>query len=82
MYLGQIFLFALGSALCGAATSLNFLIAGRGSYKNPRIRFVIDVPPLVVQGLGAGGIAASTQIIISDLVPLQERGPYNGLIAM
>lgn len=29
--LGLLALFAIGSALCGAATSLNFLIAGRGS---------------------------------------------------
>ena len=36
----------------------------------------------VVQGIGAGGIASLTQIIISDLVPLKERGAFNGLIAM
>ena len=36
----------------------------------------------VVQGIGAGGIASLTQIIISDLVPLKERGSFNGLIAM
>lgn len=37
---------------------------------------------IAVQGVGAGGIASLTQIIISDLVPLQERGTYNGLIAL
>ena len=35
-----------------------------------------------VQGLGGGGIASMTHIILSDLVPLQERGLFNGLIAM
>lgn len=61
----SILIFAIGSALCGAAPSMNFLIAGRA-----------------VQGLGGGGIASMTHIILSDLVPLQERGLFNGLIAM
>ncbi|KAJ6458426.1 iron permease [Mycena vitilis] len=61
----SIMIFAVGSALCGAATSLNFLIAGRA-----------------VQGLGAGGLASLCHIILSDLVPLKERGVFNGLIAI
>ncbi|THH07858.1 hypothetical protein EW146_g9180 [Bondarzewia mesenterica] len=63
--LASLLLMAIGSALCGAATSMNFLIAGR-----------------TVQGLGGGGIASTTAIIISDLVPLHERGVYNGLIGI
>ena len=35
-----------------------------------------------IQGIGAGGISSLTQIIISDLVPLHERGTYNGLISL
>ena len=35
-----------------------------------------------LQGAGAGGINALTQIILSDLVTLQERGKYNGLIGL
>ena len=35
-----------------------------------------------VQGLGGGGISTTTAIIVSDLVPLKERGVYNGLIGM
>ncbi|KAF7356272.1 Efflux pump FUS6 [Mycena venus] len=61
----SIVIFAVGSAVCGAATSLNFLIAGRA-----------------VQGLGAGGLASLCHIILSDLVPLEERGVFNGLIAI
>ncbi|TFY81266.1 hypothetical protein EWM64_g2741 [Hericium alpestre] len=64
--LGAILVFAAGSAVCGAAKSMGALIAGRGK----------------CQGLGGGGIAALTHIILSDLVPLQERGMFNGLIAM
>ncbi|KAJ7889221.1 iron permease [Mycena leptocephala] len=61
----SIALFCLGSALCGAATTMNFLIGGR-----------------TVQGLGAGAITALTQIIIADLVPLTERGVFNGIMAL
>ncbi|KAL0954049.1 hypothetical protein HGRIS_005201 [Hohenbuehelia grisea] len=63
--LGSLLFFALGSALCGAASSMNFLIAGR-----------------TVQGVGGGGIASLTQIILSDLVPLRERGVFNGFIGI
>ena len=35
-----------------------------------------------IHGAGAGGILSSTQIILSDLVTLQERGAYNGLIGL
>lgn len=51
--------FVLGSGICGGATNMTTLIAGR-----------------VVQGIGAGGINVLTQIIVSDLVPLAERGGY------
>ena len=33
-----------------------------------------------VQGMGGGGILNLSGIIISDLVPLAERGPFQGLI--
>ncbi|PPQ80060.1 hypothetical protein CVT25_001489 [Psilocybe cyanescens] len=35
-----------------------------------------------IQGLGGGGILSLTNIILADLVPLQERGVYNGLIGV
>ncbi|KAF9062261.1 iron permease [Rhodocollybia butyracea] len=35
-----------------------------------------------VQGLGAGAITALIQIIIADLVPLKERGSFNGIMAL
>ncbi|KAJ7641556.1 iron permease [Roridomyces roridus] len=63
--LSAIALFCVGSALCGAATSMNFLIGGR-----------------TVQGLGAGATTALIQIIIADLVPLKERGSFNGVMAL
>ncbi|KAJ7183522.1 major facilitator superfamily domain-containing protein [Mycena filopes] len=63
--LGALFCFALGSVLCGAAPTMNFLIAGR-----------------TVQGLGAGGLTSLTQIVLSDMVPLRDRGTFNGLIGL
>ncbi|KAN0135475.1 MFS general substrate transporter [Lactarius tabidus] len=63
--LSALFLFALGSTISGAASSMNMLIAGR-----------------TVQGLGAGAITSSVQIVISDLVTLRERGTFSGLLAL
>ncbi|KAH9956871.1 iron permease [Russula dissimulans] len=63
--LSAILLFALGSTTCGAASSMNMLVAGR-----------------VVQGLGAGAISSTMQIILSDLVTLRERGTFTGLMAL
>jgi MFS family permease len=33
-----------------------------------------------VQGIGAGSIMGLTQIVISDIVSLEERGKYSGFI--
>lgn len=57
--------FAVGSAVCGAAQSMNMLIAGR-----------------TVQGMGSGGILALTEIVLADLVPLAERGAYQGMFGL
>ncbi|KAG2143358.1 MFS general substrate transporter [Suillus cothurnatus] len=59
---GCILMFLIGSALCGAAQSMTWLIISRA-----------------VQGIG-GGIFQLVQITISDIVPLQERGKYTGLL--
>ncbi|KAJ7598423.1 iron permease [Mycena floridula] len=63
--LGSIVLFALGSALAGAAQNMNMLIAAR-----------------TIQGIGAGSIENMVEIITSDLVPLAERGLYQGIIGL
>ncbi|KAJ3019302.1 hypothetical protein NUW54_g122 [Trametes sanguinea] len=63
--LGSLAVFIVGSAISGAAQSMNMLIAGRA-----------------VHGAGAGGITTLSQIILSDLVTLRERGTYNGLFGL
>ncbi|KAI0293081.1 major facilitator superfamily domain-containing protein [Russula brevipes] len=55
--------FLLGSALCGAAQSLTWLIICRA-----------------IQGIGGGGLIQLVQIVISDIVSLQDRGKYGGLV--
>ncbi|KAH9902441.1 iron permease [Cubamyces lactineus] len=59
-----VLVFALGSALSGAAQNMSMLIAGR-----------------TIQGLGGGGCIATTEIIYADMVPLPERGKFQGIIA-
>ncbi|KAI0089381.1 major facilitator superfamily domain-containing protein [Irpex rosettiformis] len=58
-------LFALGSALCGCAQNMSWLIAAR-----------------TIQGAGGGALQSLAGIIISDLVPLQQRGMYNSFIGL
>jgi MFS family permease len=82
--LGALAFFALGSALCGAAPSMQFLIAGRGSPDFPlRIFQEFNLPTCAaVQGLGSGGIISLSQIILADMVTLRERGLFNGLTGL
>ncbi|KJA23787.1 hypothetical protein HYPSUDRAFT_39633 [Hypholoma sublateritium FD-334 SS-4] len=56
-------IFLIGSALCGAAQNIVWLVVSRA-----------------VQGIGGGGIMQLVNITISDIVPLEERGKYGGLI--
>jgi MFS family permease len=79
--------FALGSVVCGSAHNLNIFILGRGTYE-PHLTLAFPLtrtrtPALLAfQGVGAGGIIVIGQIIIGDLVPLQERGNFNGIFAV
>lgn len=81
--LGSIFFFALGSALAGAAQSMNMLIAARStSYYYFVVEFFELIAIIAVQGIGGGGIINLCQIIVSDLVSLQERGVYQGILGL
>jgi MFS family permease len=80
--LTSLVLFALGSTICGAASNMNMLIAGRGISCLPCRSVCTQMHLEAVQGLGAGAVASLVQIIFSDLVTLRERGTYTGLIAV
>ncbi|KAI0759674.1 iron permease [Trametes elegans] len=62
--LSFILIFAVGSAVAGAAQNMNMLIAGRA-----------------IQGFGGGGCISITEIIYADMVPLPERGKFQGIVA-
>lgn len=81
--MGSILLFAIGSALAGAAQTMTMLIIARSTLRKPIVhcRYLMTCL-LAVQGLGGGGIINLAEIITSDLVPLAERGLYQGLIAL
>ncbi|KAJ7063414.1 MFS general substrate transporter [Mycena amicta] len=55
--------FLIGSALCGAAQTMTWLVVCRA-----------------VQGIGGGGIMQLVNITISDIVSLEDRGKFVGLI--
>ncbi|KAI0317274.1 iron permease [Amylostereum chailletii] len=63
--LGALLVFTLGSALAGAAQTMDWLVAAR-----------------TLSGLGAGVIGATGVIIMADVVPLKERGTFNGLFGL
>ena len=81
-----LFLFGLGSALCGAAQNIPMLIGGRSMSLLPCIVFrsslaLTNVLP-AIQGMGGGCIVSLTTIVISDLVPLKDRGSVNGMLGL
>ena len=56
-------MFVVASALCGAATSMTWLIGWRA-----------------VQGFGAGALMVTAMALIADVIPLRERGKYQGAL--
>ncbi len=63
VYQASVIVFVAGSALSGAAQSMDWLIAARA-----------------VQGFGAGGITVTATALIGEVIPLRERGRYQGAL--
>lgn len=61
IYLMAVVLFVAASALCGAATSMGWLIGARA-----------------LQGIGGGAMMVTSMAIIGDIIPLADRGKYQG----
>jgi MFS family permease len=78
--------FALGSALAGAAQNMDMMIAARSKpKKNHFLRPSSSNSSsilIAIQGIGGGGILNLTEIVVSDLVPLAERGIFQGFFGM
>ncbi|KAJ7174690.1 iron permease [Mycena filopes] len=62
--------------LCIAFFALGSALAGASQ------RMSMLIGARAVQGIGGGGILALTQILVADLVPLSERGLFQGLIGV
>lgn len=56
-------IFIIGSALCGLADGMTWLIASRA-----------------LQGVGAGGLTVTATALIADIIPLRERGKFQGAL--
>lgn len=83
MMLGSLAMFALGSALCGAAQNINWLIAARStSLPSTLVPLYNAQSHIAIQGAGGGGLLSLTSIILSDMVTLKERAMYNALIGL
>ena len=81
--LASVGLFFVGSALAGAAQNMNMLIAARSEFLQPcELSRSAHAPGrAAVQGIGSGGILNLSEIIVSDLVPLAERGMFMGIVS-
>jgi len=83
--LASLFIFAVGGAMGGAAPNMRVLIVARSKWNSAEAMVYLIITGCLataIQGIGGGGIASLTQIILSDLVPLQERGIFSSLIGM
>ncbi|KAK9354063.1 major facilitator superfamily domain-containing protein [Lipomyces doorenjongii] len=63
--LAAIVVFEIGSATCGAATSMDMLIGGR-----------------IIAGIGGGGIQILVILVLTEIVPIQQRGMTQSLIGV
>nr|WP_283251485.1 MDR family MFS transporter [Aeromicrobium duanguangcaii] len=59
----SVIIFIAGSALCGLADGMVWLIGSRA-----------------LQGIGAGGLTVTATALIADIIPLRERGKFQGAL--
>jgi MFS family permease len=61
-----IIVFLIDSVLSSLSTSMEMLVAGR----------------TVLQGIGGGASVTIVAVIMTDMVPLAERGAYSSILAL
>lgn len=86
-YLASLTLFCAGSAICGASHNVPMMLLGRSASRpgvkrnhEPNIVSLFKRP--AIQGLGDGGIISLSEIVVADLVPLSERGKWEGVLGV
>ena len=83
LMLASLGFFAVGSAICGAAPNMTTMLIGRSVQGVGGGEFMSMYEPKDFTNSDlAGGILSLAEIIITDLVPLSERGLYYGVNAL
>lgn len=79
--IGNLLIFLLGSILCAVSKNMIMLIVCRTSSAY-LLGWGIDSELGAVAGIGGGGITTTVTIVVSDVVSLQDRGKYQGIIGV
>ncbi|KAJ3343929.1 hypothetical protein HDU93_005212 [Gonapodya sp. JEL0774] len=72
------------SDIFGRKRSLLFVVVvflGGSAFCGAASSMIMLIVARAIQGVGGGGIFAVTYVVISEIVPLRERGKYTGIIA-
>ena len=72
-------IFGLGCVFCGLARNMTELIAARVRCL-PFTCYSWELTLQAFAGIGGGGMSTVVVIIMSDLVPLRERGTWQGIL--
>ncbi|KAJ3400165.1 hypothetical protein CcCBS67573_g02295 [Chytriomyces confervae] len=81
-FLVAVVVFEVGSLVCGVATSMGMLIAGRAIAGMAHCLVSVSsfMTNAELPGVGGGGIMSLVLIMLSDIVSIQDRGKYQGFI--
>jgi MFS family permease len=74
--------FGIGCLGCGLARNINQLIAARvcSHIVSCLDHVMLTIFEQVFQGIGGGGMTTVVSILMSDIVPLRDRGLWQGII--
>lgn len=80
---GSMTIFLIGSILCAVSQNIDMLIAFRvfmGLFKFSSWTVLTLQILGAFQGVGGGGVLTTVQAVVSDVVTLQKRGTYEGIL--